>query len=157
MTGYSCIFQAFDRDKIVLVSSSVGVLTVLESVIFSFRVNTNTTLMSEGDSPPEIAILKSGYTQDTHVIDVSIKVFTDGIISEETRIQLWFYPSTNEHNVTPPLNVFAEDSYPERLSNVLVEILKADVSGMGNGATIELPQPLLISIYDNDCKYAPYT
>ena len=73
MTGYSCVFQAFDCDRIVLVSSSVGVLTVLESVIFSFHVNTNTTLMSEGDTPPEITILKSGYTRDSHVIDVSIR------------------------------------------------------------------------------------
>ena len=40
MMGYSCIFQAFDRDKIVLVSSAVGILRVLESVIFSFRVHT---------------------------------------------------------------------------------------------------------------------
>ena len=53
--------------------------------------------------------------------------------------------------------MFAEDSYPERLSKVLVEILNANAYGMDSGATIELPQPLPLSIYDNDCKYAPFT
>lgn len=156
MTGYSCVLQAFDHNKIVLVSSSVGVLTVLESVIFSFIMNTNTTRMSEGDIPPQVAVSKSGYSRDTHLIDVLVKVLTgDG--SKENRVQLWFHPSTDEHNVTLPLNKFTDDSIPERLSKVLVEILKVDVYGMNSGANIEVPQPLLLSIYDNDCKCAPLT
>ena len=63
-------------------SSSVGILTVLdlESVIFSIHVNTNTSHMSEGDIQPQIAVLKTEYSRDAHMMDVLLKIFTDSII-----------------------------------------------------------------------------
>ena len=34
MTSYSCLFQVYNRDEIVLVASSVGMLVVLETIFF---------------------------------------------------------------------------------------------------------------------------
>jgi hypothetical protein len=155
MTGYSCIFQAFDRDKIVLVSSSVGILTVLESVIFSFSIDIDQLNVSEGDYPPQISILKTGYSTDTHSISLLISVFTDDFNQENVPvINFLFYPSTTEHSIAIPVNPFTEDSYSERLSKIQIEIFKVHVDGMDSGATIETASPLQILIYDNDCKYA---
>lgn len=154
MTGYSCTFQAFDRNNIVLVSSSVGILTVLESVIFSFSNDTDQYNISEGDLPPKISILKTGYSTDTHLISLLISVFTDDSSQKNiTVIDLWFNQSTTEHSVDIPLDPFTEDAYPERLSRIQVEIFQVHVDGMNSGATIETPPPLQLLIYDNDCKY----
>ena len=89
-------------------------------------------------------------------MDVLITVFTDDF-SQEDKINLWFYPSTTEHSITLPLNSFTEDSDPERLSRIQVEIFEVLVNGMDSGATIEVAPPLQILVYDNDCKCALFT
>ena len=50
---------------------------------------------------------------------------------------LWFCQSTTEHSIDIPLNPFTEDSYPERLSRIQVEIFQVHVDRMNSGATIE--------------------
>ena len=85
MTSYACLFRIYDRDQIVIITSRVGTLIVLETITFDLQLSdinniqlTNASRMLElfqGDSIPSITIRKLGYSEDTFIVIVRIKSF----------------------------------------------------------------------------------
>lgn len=82
MTSYSCLFQIYNRNRIELITSTIGTLIVLETITFSLRLSSHTQLpnnqtlnLFKGDSPPLLTIVKSGYSADTFVVVLRIKGF----------------------------------------------------------------------------------
>ena len=78
MTSYSCLFQVYNRNEVVFVSSRVGTLIVLQTIVFSLRFAAsidNQLSLLEGDYPLEVLIIKEGYSANTFVVILTIEKF----------------------------------------------------------------------------------
>ena len=87
MTSYACLFRIYDRDQIVIITSKVGTLIVLETITFDLQLSdinniqlTNASYsrmleLFQGDSIPSLSIRKLGYSEDTFIVIVRIKSF----------------------------------------------------------------------------------
>lgn len=80
LTTYACIFQVYDRDELVIISSKVGTLTILETITFDLQIRDSDSLdisttsrsleLFQGDNVPLITIKKLGYSFDTFILIV---------------------------------------------------------------------------------------
>ena len=79
MTLYSCLFQLFDRDEIVIVSSEPGTLIVMEMVTLSISLQhyvptaEHEYSIIEGDTLLGVLITKVGYSPNVIVAPVEVK------------------------------------------------------------------------------------
>lgn len=84
MTSYSCLFQIYNRKKVEIVASAAGMLIVLETITFDMHISnyinhiSNRTLnLVKGDSPPLLQITKQGYSAESFIVILSIRMIQE--------------------------------------------------------------------------------
>ena len=180
MTSYACLFRIYDRDQILIISSRIGTLIVLDTITFDFQLTSGSNFelstahrtieLFQGDSIPSVTINKLGYSADTYVVIVRIKsdlyntckrissftanyhiiIHAIAIISAFEEQIFWyaFDAQTSERTILGTvLGVVLQ-----RPNNYRIEIVSPVRSIEDSGAHVVTPEPLLICIYDKDCK-----
>ena len=84
MSSYSCLFQVYERDKVMILASEVGTLVVLETLTFRLEVtnyeplsNGREYILYEGDNAPQVSVILTGYTNDIYSVPLLIKLLNE--------------------------------------------------------------------------------